>query len=217
MHFTFPGSEQPQNVQIKDTKSGMLQLSWSFPNITFTPIEKFVIEVRLKRTNLKLFSSPPGHSFRLHSNMKNSSRLNDSTSKNQWAIYTFPIHSEIDEYQQQYNTILSLAPSTEFEITIFASHRSGLKGKEKNLTIITNDSLGFDEKIQGTIDIENLKISLKIPNVINDTRDSKMFVLIISPYPCASYSNLSARLRNEVRVNPSHHVWLISESEVRYQ
>lgn len=51
---------------------------------------------------------------------------------------------------------------------MFVLHKSGLKREGRKATIITNDSLHFDEKIGGTID-RDLVISLKILLIVQFT------------------------------------------------
>lgn len=202
-------------MTLKSFKFGITQISWLFPNKTYTPIDNFVIEVRYNRTNLESFPIPP-EIIPPEKILKRSPRPRNSKFHKMWGNYTVASHSTNGEYLHDYYINLTLAPSTEFEIIIYAKHQSGMEGNRHTETIFTSNSVGFNGKMQATVDNENLIISLIMPTIVNNTIDAKVFLILISSELCPSYRILEAPLRKEMDLNVTRHAWPIIDAEVSH-
>lgn len=201
-----------------------MQLSWSFPDRTFTPIVKFVIKVEFIKTSLRSSPSIPGLNCNtvwkdgrieiIDQQTELSREGNNREPTKTWVTYNVPSCTDDKKYQRDYTIkIHELPPSSEFEIIIYAQHASGSNGNPKStIKIITTDSVSFNRMIQGRINDQDSTILLTLPNITNNVENSKTFLILKSPESCDHYQD--RELPKQMVVDSSSHLWLVLTDHV---
>ncbi|XP_015608276.1 receptor-type tyrosine-protein phosphatase epsilon isoform X2 [Cephus cinctus] len=174
--------EAPPMVEAVSEKFGKVSLTWSHPWKTYDRIKKFHIIIKTLSTNLT----------------KDWITLDTSTE----------IDHPIVKYSRDYNCTLELNPSTSYEIGVTAITNRNVTG----YTNMTEVNSTFSVYLKGNLetiphDIDST-IGLRIPDVVNATRDTRTYILVRSQQSCKPNSVLPEHLKRDVTLDSSEAIWL---------
>ncbi|XP_034178249.2 uncharacterized protein LOC117603333 [Osmia lignaria lignaria] len=115
----------------------------------------------------------------------------------------------IDHYRSQYYKELHLLSSTTYKISIYAVTNTGLVGATDVTEVQTPSSMGFKKNSSSEVHQTSSTISLHIPAVLNDTRNSLTTVVVQGPRACEHYEKLNPYLSKKVGIEYYENVWRI--------
>ncbi|XP_014610678.1 PREDICTED: uncharacterized protein LOC106790368 [Polistes canadensis] len=174
--------DPPKYLTIINDYKGIINLTWSHPWKTNTPLDKFDIQIQMLDNNLK--------------------ENNWKSVRNKYYYY------KIKKYQQQYNWRINLLSSTTYNISVQAVTIKNETSELKSSMIRTPDSITFENNKLSYMVESNTSILLKIPRLLNDTKNSKMFIVIKGEHPCKRYTKLNNYLRESTNIKNNEIAWL---------
>ena len=162
-HFYFLAPDAPSNISVELFPKGIVNLTWNHPWKTGGPIEKFLIHVKLNSTKLK----------------------NVQSSFSEREILQEYV---ISKYNSTYTTTLFLLSSSEYKISIQAITFGKSLGGIKNVRFRTPNSIAFAEEIQTKAHDDNSTISIILPEILNNTINNIIYIIVKGPTHCENYS-----------------------------
>lgn len=121
----------------------------------------------------------------------------------------------VTDYKRSYKKRLYLRPSTRYHVAVKAVTFAGTSGKMAYTEFKTLSSIMFNGQLEHII--HDSTISLKIPPVVNYTRDSIMHVIVKGPLEsdsCEGYLRVPEDLQALADVDVSHVAWEAAEIPV---
>ncbi|XP_043493651.1 receptor-type tyrosine-protein phosphatase T-like [Polistes fuscatus] len=174
--------DPPKYLTIINDHKGIINLTWPHPWKTNAPIDKFLIQVQMIENNLR------ENHLKFERN---------KTYKHQ-----------IQKYKKIYKYRIILLSSTTYNISIQAVT---IKNKTSEMTsskIRTPDSITFESDQLNYMIESNTTILLKIPRLLNVTKDSQMFIVIKGKHPCKRYTKLNDYLMKSINITYNEIAWL---------
>ncbi|XP_076241150.1 receptor-type tyrosine-protein phosphatase F [Calliopsis andreniformis] len=174
--------EAPKNFTVKVLEKGVVDLNWFHPWRTRGHLEKFFINAQL-----------------ISSNLYDSSEQQNRVHEHQ-----------VKEYQVQYNDQLYLLPSSVYNISICGVTNTNLYGENTNEIVRTPLAMAFEKELVTEISEANSTISLRIPTVLNSTKNSLTSVVVKGPQPCNHTVNLNSLLRQNAKIENYEYAWRVA-------
>nr|KAF7433901.1 hypothetical protein H0235_002092 [Vespula pensylvanica] len=176
--------DAPRNFTVRFGDEGVANLSWSHPWRTSVSLAEFLIRAEVIESNLR------GENFVSDGERRRSCRY------------------RIVDYRREYETTMNLLSSTEYRLSVLAVTIDKKEGEKKIISIRTPNSVAFEEEKLTYAVVSNTTILLKIPKVVNDTKNSTMYVVVKGKYPCKQYTRLNEYLTREASVKRDESAWL---------
>ncbi|XP_034938749.1 LOW QUALITY PROTEIN: receptor-type tyrosine-protein phosphatase T-like [Chelonus insularis] len=174
--------EQPEIISVTEINKGVVYVKWQHPSITGGPIKQFVIIPKIIDTELKNYPYS-----------KNSETKNVPISK----------------YEPEYSTYLYLQPSTRY--TIFIQGKTATQsGKQSQEIIETACALDFQYKPHPVPDNDTSLINIVIPPIVNNTKDSKLHIIVKGPSICKQGGTLSEQMAKDIEVDYHEVAWRVA-------
>ncbi|XP_076679005.1 receptor-type tyrosine-protein phosphatase F [Andrena cerasifolii] len=171
----------PENFTVEPLNKGLVNVRWSHPWKTGGHLKKFIIVAEMVSSNLRV---------------QIQHQLN--------VIVEHPVK----EYRILYTEQLRLLPSSDYRISIFPATNADLRGAKRVANVQTPLAIAFEKELTSDASIDDSTISLHIPNVLNDTRNSLMNVIVKGPRTCEHPALLSPRLQEKVGIKEHEINWL---------
>lgn len=172
--------EAPETFTVEVLEKGVVNLSWPHPWRTGGHLEKFSIKAELISSNLRKDQSQ-------------SSR-----------VYEHPVK----EYRIQYSEQLHLLSASTYKISICGVTNVNVYGKEKIATVQTPLAMAFEKELTTNVSNADSTISVHIPVVLNDTKQSLTHVVVKESQPCNHSVDLNPLLRKKARIQSDERAWL---------
>lgn len=109
---------------------------------------------------------------------------------------------------------LYLLPSTLYNISIQTMTINNETGNTNSLKFQTSTSVGLDGELGIWTKKSDSVIVLHIPKVLNDTRDSVTYIIVINPDICEQNIDLPTNLLNHIDEDKLKRIWQVVERPV---
>ncbi|EZA49676.1 hypothetical protein X777_12221 [Ooceraea biroi] len=181
--------DQPDNFTITTLNNSVVDLQWCHPWKTGSPLEYFRIQMNPISTNLQTLSE------------------NDKFPKN----HSLPIKIEfmVSNYTRNYHERLYLLPSTQYLVSIQAVTYNNRTSKIMYKNFETPSTLKFNGHLKYML--SDSMISLDIPPVLNNTKNSMIHVIVKGPKPCEEYLKVPKNLQAQAGVQVDDDAWQAAE------
>lgn len=124
----------------------------------------------------------------------------------------------VTNYMQYYSKRLYLLPSTRYIVSIQAVTHADKFNEPMYKEFKTPSTLEFDGQLKYVLYEFSPTISLTIPSVMNNTKDSTMHIIVKGPDDhklCEGYSKVPENLQAEAGLNVNDIAWQAAELPVR--
>ncbi|XP_053977491.1 uncharacterized protein LOC128875697 [Hylaeus volcanicus] len=173
--------EAPHLFTVETLDKGVVNVSWSHPWRTGGRLEKFLIISKIISSDLRM-------------EIQESKRT--------------MIHEHlVKEYQSRYSQQLHFLSSTTYVVSIRGVTIMGKSGVNDFAEVRTPLATGFETELTSEVRDKDSTITLRIPTVVNDTRNSLMNVIVKGPQPCERYVKLSPLLREKTGIDHYETAW----------
>lgn len=173
--------ETPANFIARTYEKGIVNLTWTHPWKAGGRIAYFSISADLisSRLRMQIQQSQRGmtHNFR------------------------------VQQYQSQYSQQLHLLSASTYKISVRAVTNMEIYGEAKVVQIQTPFAISFEKELSAEVCDSDSTISLHIPSVLNDTKDSETYVIVKGPDRCKNYTTLIPYLSKSAGIKDYEIVW----------
>ncbi|XP_012142815.2 uncharacterized protein LOC100876654 isoform X1 [Megachile rotundata] len=112
----------------------------------------------------------------------------------------------IESYQPRYSQELHLLSSSTYKITVRAVTNTGNRGQGNAVAVQTPSCMGFEKNLTSEVRESASTISLHIPNILNDTRNSLTTIVVTGSKACKHRVELSSYLGEKVGIKHNENV-----------